>query len=84
MWFTSPHPTLYLTEGNYILDVYVWCRNTRKPKKITSSFYTDKETEIALQKRITQKSTSTRRIFLNTKLDRNMVLTKRETSKLLR
>lgn len=83
MWFADSQPELSFTEGTYNLDVYVWLNKSKKPMKQSCSFYISKADETAFQDRIKTSSRATRRIVIDKELDRNRVLTKHETIKLL-
>lgn len=83
MWFADSQPQLSFSEGTYNLDIYFWLNNRKKPKKQSYSFYISKDDEDKFHERIKTNSRTTRRILLDKKLDRNRVLTKHETAKLL-
>nr|WP_298997249.1 hypothetical protein [uncultured Allomuricauda sp.] len=74
IWYSGNKPNLRITEGTYVLDLYVTTSQDSKPIKTSYFFKITKEDENAFERRIANEDVATRRIVLNDNLEQNMLL----------
>ena len=82
VWFYDSNPKLFFKQGSYTLLVHVWTGKKLKPLNFKFKFSIEKQDEQTFEARIKEQSPTSFRILLNKDLERNKILTQKESNTL--
>jgi len=83
-WENLSLPHIKLAKGEYVIKLYYWIPQYKKPKIEVCDLYIDDKIEASLNKCFNEKSVKTVEVALNKEFDYNKCITKKEESLIIK